>query len=74
MKRQQKADEKPDTGKANTDGWRSIMKTDILIVGSGCAGLYAALNLPRDKKITIITKDIVEHSDSFLGAGAECVC
>ena len=25
------------------------MKTDILIVGSGCAGLYCALNFPEDK-------------------------
>lgn len=49
------------------------MKTDILIVGSGCAGLYAALNLPRNKKITIITKDIVEHSDSFLAQGGMCM-
>ena len=49
------------------------MKTDILIVGSGCAGLYAALNLPTDKKITIITKDIVEHSDSFLAQGGMCM-
>lgn len=47
------------------------MKTDILIVGSGCAGLYAALNLPGDKQITIITKDIVEHSDSFLAQGGD---
>lgn len=49
------------------------MKTDILIVGSGCAGLYAALNLPIDKQITIITKDIVEHSDSFLAQGGMCM-
>lgn len=49
------------------------MKTDILIVGSGCAGLYAALNLPKDKQITIITKDIVEHSDSFLAQGGMCM-
>ena len=49
------------------------MKTDILIVGSGCAGLYAALNLPGDKQITIITKDIVEHSDSFLAQGGMCM-
>ena len=26
------------------------MQTDVLIVGSGCAGLYCALNLPKDKK------------------------
>ncbi len=49
------------------------MKTDILIVGSGCAGLYCALNLPREKQVLIITKDIVEHSDSFLAQGGMCM-
>ena len=42
------------------------MKTDILIVGSGCAGLYAAIHLPADKKITIITSETnPEGIDSF---------
>lgn len=49
------------------------MKTDILIVGSGCAGLYCALNLPRDKRVTIITKLDVESSDSYLAQGGMCV-
>lgn len=49
------------------------MKTDILIVGSGCAGLYCALNLPKDKKITIITKSDAESNDSFLAQGGMCV-
>ncbi|MBQ2283272.1 MAG: FAD-binding protein, partial [Agathobacter sp.] len=49
------------------------METDILIVGSGCAGLYCALQLPTDKKILIITKDIVENSDSFLAQGGMCM-
>jgi L-aspartate oxidase len=49
------------------------MKTDILIVGSGCSGLYCALNLPRDKQITIITKSDVESSDSFLAQGGMCM-
>lgn len=48
-------------------------KADVLIVGSGAAGLYCALNLPRDKKIVIITKDDVENSDSFLAQGGICV-
>ena len=48
------------------------MKTDVLIVGSGCAGLYCALNLPSDKKITIITKSSAEQSDSFLAQGGIC--
>lgn len=49
------------------------MKTDILIVGSGCAGLYCALNLPREKQVTIITKSDVESSDSFLAQGGMCM-
>ncbi|MBC5713863.1 L-aspartate oxidase [Roseburia sp. BX1005] len=49
------------------------MKTDILIAGSGCAGLYCALHLPKDKEILIITKDIIEHSDSFLAQGGMCM-
>ncbi len=49
------------------------MKTDILIVGSGCAGLYCALNLPEHKKITIITKAKVEENDSFLAQGGMCM-
>lgn len=49
------------------------MKTDILIVGSGCSGLYCALNLPADKKITVITKSDLESSDSFLAQGGICM-
>ena len=48
------------------------MRTDILVVGSGCAGLYCALHLPKDKKVTIITKKDVESSDSFLAQGGMC--
>ncbi len=49
------------------------MKTDILIVGCGVAGLYCALNLPKDKNIIIVTKDEAEKSDSFLAQGGICV-
>lgn len=49
------------------------MKTDILIVGSGCSGLYCALNLPKDRKITIVTKSDAESSDSFLAQGGICM-
>ena len=49
------------------------MNTDILIAGSGCSGLYCALNLPYDKKITVITKSDAESNDSFLAQGGICV-
>lgn len=49
------------------------MKTDILIIGSGCSGLYAALQLPSDKKITVITKEDLESSDSYLAQGGICM-
>ena len=49
------------------------MKTDILIVGSGCSGLYCALHLPPDKHIMIITKADLESSDSFLAQGGMCM-
>ena len=49
------------------------MKTDILIVGSGVAGLYCGLNLPEEKNIVIVTKDEAPKSDSFLAQGGICV-
>ena len=49
------------------------MKTDVIIVGTGVGGLFCALNLPRDRKILMITKEAVEDSDSFLAQGGICV-
>lgn len=49
------------------------MKTDIVIVGCGVAGLYCALNLPKDKNITVVTKNEAPKSDSFLAQGGICV-
>lgn len=42
-------------------------------MGSGCSGLYCALQLPRDKQITIITKADVPSSDSYLAQGGICM-
>ncbi|NTU89407.1 MAG: L-aspartate oxidase [Actinobacteria bacterium] len=48
-------------------------KTDIVIVGTGVSGLFAALNLPADKEIMMITKRAAEESDSYLAQGGICV-
>ena len=47
--------------------------TDVVIVGTGVAGLFSVLNLPADKKILMITKSDLESSDSFLAQGGICV-
>lgn len=49
------------------------LNADVLIVGTGASGLFAALHLPRNKKVLMITKDAVENSDSFLAQGGICV-
>lgn len=46
---------------------------DVIIVGTGVAGLYAALNLPQHCKVMMITKATAEESDSFLAQGGICV-
>ncbi|HCP14734.1 MAG TPA: L-aspartate oxidase [Peptococcaceae bacterium] len=48
-------------------------KYDVIIVGTGVAGLFAALNLSTEKKILIITKSAMDQSDSFLAQGGICV-
>jgi L-aspartate oxidase len=46
---------------------------DVLIVGTGAAGLFAALQFPQDKQILMITKDAIENSDSYLAQGGICM-
>jgi len=46
---------------------------DVLIIGTGVAGLFAALNLGCEKKILIVTKGTLEENDSFLAQGGICV-
>lgn len=48
-------------------------KFDIVIVGTGIAGLFCALNLPKNRNILMITKSKLEESDSFLAQGGICV-
>ncbi|MDD6208307.1 MAG: L-aspartate oxidase [Clostridiales bacterium] len=46
---------------------------DAIIVGTGVAGLYAALQLPKQVQVLIITKDEIENCDSYLAQGGICV-
>ena len=44
-------------------------KADVIIAGTGVAGLFCALNIPENKNVFMITKDAVENNDSFLAQG-----
>lgn len=48
-------------------------KTDVVIVGTGAAGLFCALHFPEDTQILMISKDAADRSDSFLAQGGICM-
>ena len=52
---------------------REYIKTDVVIVGSGVAGLFAALCIPNYKEVLVITKEKLDECDSFLAQGGVCV-
>ena len=45
----------------------------VVIVGTGAAGLYCALNLPERFQVCMITKQKADESDSFLAQGGICM-
>lgn len=49
------------------------IKTDVLIIGSGIAGVYTALCIPEDKKVTILAKEEIIISNSALAQGGIAV-
>ena len=46
---------------------------DVIIVGAGVAGCFAALHLPSDRQILMITKEDITECDSYLAQGGICV-
>ena len=49
------------------------IKTDVLIAGTGVAGLCCALNLPADMRVLMLSKAKADESDSFLAQGGICM-
>ena len=50
-----------------------IKETDVVIIGTGAAGLFCALHFPKTTNILMVTKDEVDQSDSFLAQGGMCM-
>lgn len=47
---------------------------DVVIVGTGIAGLYTALNLSHKYRVLLITKDRIEENNSNLAQGGIAAC
>ncbi|MGG0821580.1 L-aspartate oxidase [Paenibacillus turicensis] len=47
----------------------SMIETDVLVVGSGIAGLYAALEISSDKKVILATKHTLLESNTRYAQG-----
>jgi len=46
-----------------------MQKYDVLIIGAGIAGLYAAMNIPKSKKVLVVCKDIPWECNTFYAQG-----
>jgi L-aspartate oxidase len=46
-----------------------MMRYDVLIIGAGIAGLYAAMNIPKEKKVLVVCKDIPWECNTFYAQG-----
>ncbi|WP_456431511.1 L-aspartate oxidase [Nitratifractor sp.] len=50
-----------------------MKKYDVIIVGAGIAGLYAAMNLPETMKVLVVCKDIPWECNTFYAQGGMVV-
>ncbi|SFV63490.1 L-aspartate oxidase [hydrothermal vent metagenome] len=46
-----------------------MKKYDVLIIGAGAAGLYAAMNLPKSRRVLVVCKDIPWECNTFYAQG-----
>jgi L-aspartate oxidase len=46
-----------------------MKRYDIVIIGAGIAGLYAAMNIPKEKKVLVVCKDIPWECNTFYAQG-----
>ena len=52
-----------DTQKIGNENW------DVVIIGSGIAGLYAAVNLDSSLKVCVLSKETMDENNSYLAQG-----
>lgn len=52
---------------------RSVLKCDVVIVGCGVSGCFAALHLPPELDVIMLSKGSLDTCDSMLAQGGICV-
>lgn len=52
-----------DTQKTESEKW------DVVIIGSGIAGLYSAVNLDPNLKVCVLSKETIDENNSYLAQG-----
>lgn len=52
-----------DTEKIDSEKW------DVVVIGSGIAGLYSAVNLDPSLKVCILSKETIDENNSYLAQG-----
>jgi len=51
-----------------------VQAYDAVVIGTGIAGLFAALNIDPSLKVLVITKDVLEWNNSNLAQGGIAAC
>ena len=51
------------------DVYKRQQQYDVIIAGAGVSGLFCALSLPKNCNILVLSKDRLDHSDSYLAQG-----
>lgn len=52
---------------------QQAQRSDVVIIGTGVAGLFCALQFPAEKHVLLVTKSSLTESDSFLAQGGICM-
>ena len=50
-----------------------ILNADVLIIGTGIAGLYCALNMDKDLHVVMLSKEVPENCNTYLAQGGIAV-
>ncbi|MFT9494250.1 L-aspartate oxidase [Anaerosolibacter sp.] len=60
--------------KVQTEKLGNVVRSDVIVIGTGIAGLYTALNINDNYRVTVLTKTALEMNNSNLAQGGIAAC